>query len=236
MIKAIFFDLGSTLWDDYPAVKLAWELLPRLLGKHGINATHTEIVAKAHEVIASYSPSLNRALVWQYADGDLAVYQHVMDALIEETSGRFDDPQEFRRLNPLFAGVHQLLTNLTGQYQLAVVSQHFADVERWMEYHDLRKYFSYMAVSDQAKLYKPDPRLFLLGCERLGADPTDVVMVGDRLDNDIWPANRLGMTTVRVLADPYRVQRPRYPRDVPDFTIERIAELAETIRLIERRS
>ena len=51
------------------------------------------------------------------------------------------------------------------------------------------------------------------------------MMVGDRLDNDIWPANRLHMTSVRVLADPYRIQHPRYHNDVPHYTLERIGDL-----------
>jgi HAD superfamily hydrolase (TIGR01549 family) len=235
VLKAIFFDLGSTLWDDYPVTQRTWEVLTRLLTQAGIEVSHADIVARAHEMIATYSPSLNRAVVWQYVDGDEGQYQRIMAELIEETKGRFADPQEFRRLNPLFPGVHQLLDHLSGQYALAVVSQHFAEVEDWMELHDIRKYFRHLSVSDVERLYKPDPRLFLLPCKALGVDPREVLMVGDRLDNDIWPANRLEMLTARVLADPYRVQQPRYPRDVPDFTIERIGDLGDIIEGIEAR-
>ena len=236
MLKAIFFDLGSTLWDDYPVVQLAWEVLARLLTRAGIEVSRADIVAKAHEMIASYSPSLNRAVLWQYVDGDKQQYERIIAELIEETKGRFADPLEFRRLNPLFPGVHQLLDRLSGRYALAVVSQHFAEVEDWMGFHDIRKYFRHLSVSDVERLYKPDPRLFLQPCKALGVDPREALMVGDRLDNDIWPANRLEMTTVRVLADPYRIQQPRYPRDVPDFTIERIADLGGVIEGIEGRT
>ena len=236
MRKAIFFDLGSTLWDDYPVVQLTWEVLERLLMQHGIAASRADIQAKAHEMIASYSPSLNRAVVWQYVDGDERKYQQIMAELIKQTKGRFADPREFSRLNPLFPGVHQLLDGLSARYALAVVSQHFAEVERWMEIHDIRKYFRHLSVSDVERLYKPDPRLFLQPCKALGVDPREVLMVGDRLDNDIWPANRLEMTTVRVLANPYRIQRPRYPRDVPDFTIGRIADLTDVIERIEAQT
>lgn len=233
MLKAIFFDLGSTLWDDYPVVQLAWQVLERLLAELGIKASQADIAATAREVIASYSPSLNRAVVWRYVDGDEEKYQQVMAALIEETKGRFADPQEFKRLHPLFPGVHQLLERLSARYALAVVSQHFAEVEHWMGFHGIRKYFRHLSVSEAERLYKPDPRLFLQPCKALEIDPREALMVGDRLDNDIWPANRLEMTTVRVLADPYRIQRPRYPRDVPDFTIERIADLATIIDRIQ---
>ncbi|HEV2844980.1 MAG TPA: HAD family hydrolase, partial [Thermoanaerobaculia bacterium] len=42
---------------------------------------------------------------------------------------------------------------------------------------------------------KPDPRIFLKALEWMGASPGEVVFVGDRLDNDIAPARRLGMRT-----------------------------------------
>jgi FMN phosphatase YigB (HAD superfamily) len=59
------------------------------------------------------------------------------------------------------------------------------------------------------------------------------MMVGDRLDNDIWPANRLRMRTVRVLADPYRIQQPRYHGDAPDFTVERVADVAGVVESLQ---
>jgi len=36
---AILFDLGSTLWDDYPAELFYWELLSSMLAGRGIEAT-----------------------------------------------------------------------------------------------------------------------------------------------------------------------------------------------------
>lgn len=45
---------------------------------------------------------------------------------------------------------------------------------------------------------KPDPSIFLLGCEILDLEPEKVVMVGDKLLFDISPAAELGMGTVLV--------------------------------------
>jgi ribonucleotide monophosphatase NagD (HAD superfamily) len=51
-------------------------------------------------------------------------------------------------------------------------------------------------------------------------------MVGDRLDNDIAPAKRLGMQTIRVLQGFARHQRPRSAAEEPDHTIRAIADLS----------
>jgi HAD superfamily hydrolase (TIGR01509 family) len=139
----------------------------------------------------------------------------------------------FRRLNPLYPGVRELLGDLSRRYTLAVVSQHVATAERYMSFHGIDSFFEHVTISDNEKLYKPDPRLFALTCQAVGVDPEGVVMVGDRLDNDIWPANRLKMTTVWVKAEPYCRQRPRYHTDVPDFSIGNVVELPAVLEQLE---
>jgi len=234
MVKAILFDLGSTVWDDYPAELYQWSVLARLLSNFGIQVTHEEIIAKAYEIIPTYSPSLTRAIAWQYVNGDREAYFALIAELVKELKSKLSDPVEFKRLNPLFPGIPELLAELARDYPLAVVSQHYAEVERWMEDHEIGDYFKHVTVSGKEKLYKPDPRLFERCCQALDVAPQDVMMVGDRLDNDIWPANRLKMTTVRVLADPYRCQQPRYHTDMPDYTIEYTTDLPEVLRTQQR--
>jgi len=46
---------------------------------------------------------------------------------------------------------------------------------------------------------KPEKYMFELACQRLGVQPHEVLMVGDRLDTDILGANRIGSRTVLVL-------------------------------------
>ena len=46
---------------------------------------------------------------------------------------------------------------------------------------------------------KPSPRTLLRAASQLGADPSETVMVGDRLDTDILAGERAGMLTVLLL-------------------------------------
>ena len=227
----MYFDLGSTLWDDYPSELAYWETLSGVLARQGIEASLEQIIAQSGESIRSYCPSLTRAIVWHYTGGDMKLYEAVVAELVAHMLERFRDAAEFRRLNPLFDGVPEMLELLARNYPLAVVSQNFTEAQEWMNYHGIGAYFQHVTLSSREHLYKPDPRLFLRTCEALNVEPRDVLMVGDRLDNDIWPANRLRMTTVRVLADPYRIQQPRYHCDVPDFTVEHTPELVSAVPL-----
>jgi HAD superfamily hydrolase (TIGR01549 family) len=228
-LQALCFDLGSTLWDDYPTELHHWGELVHCFARHGIETTLPQLVALSEQVVHTFSPSLTRSMVWRTVGGDMALYQQIIDELVENSLALFRDPDEFRRLNPLFPGVHELLESLAARYPLAVISQNFAEAEQWMEWHGIAGYFQHVSLSIRDKLFKPDPRLYVYTCEALGVDPAQALMVGDRLDNDIWPANRLKMHTVRVLAAPYRIQQPRYHPDVPDFTVEQVAEVAGVV-------
>lgn len=230
MIGAIFFDLGGTLWNDRPSELAYWELVVSELRERGFEADLPRMLRESESAIASYCPSLTRSIVWRIVDGDRQAYDAVLQAATPRMLKRLLDPAEFMRLNPLFPGVAEMLEQLARHYKLAVVSQNFVEAEKWMEYHGIAQYFEHTSISARDKLYKPDPRLFLKNCEALGLEPQNVVMVGDRLDNDVWPANRIGMYSIRVLADPYRIQQPRYHNDVPDFTVEATADVAAIVQ------
>ncbi len=234
MFQAIFFDLGATLWDDYPAELHQWRIVARLLGQRGVPTTAEGIEHLVDEVIASYCPSLTRSIIWRLLDGNQEQYWQVCGELVSELRQLYSDPAQFVKLNPLFPGVPGMLAELAQQFPLAVVSQHFAEAQHWLEVHGIAQYFSHTALSMQEELYKPDPRLFLTACSALSVEPQRVMMVGDRLDNDIWPANRLRMTSVRVLAEPYRRQQPRYHLDAPRFTLKQVTELPALLAFLDR--
>lgn len=50
-------------------------------------------------------------------------------------------------------------------------------------------------------------------------------MIGDRLDNDIVPAKKLGMTTVWVRQEFARYQSAVSDCERPDFTVDSIGEI-----------
>jgi len=60
---------------------------------------------------------------------------------------------------------------------------------------DLGAMFDALTISGHEGVRKPSRRLYKIGCERLGVDPTEVVMVDDLVQN-IVAAERLGMAGV----------------------------------------
>ena len=56
----------------------------------------------------------------------------------------------------------------------------------------LGEVFDVMIISSKEKLAKPDPKIFLLACERLGVSPQECIFVG-RKENYVNIAQSLGM-------------------------------------------
>jgi HAD superfamily hydrolase (TIGR01549 family) len=85
-------------------------------------------------------------------------------------------------------------------------------------------------LSFEMGVSKPDKEFFRQALERLKADPSEIVMIGDTYKNDILPAIELGMRTVWVLHRPDKertalvdVLNGAAPR--PTYTLNSIADL-----------
>ena len=85
--------------------------------------------------------------------------------------------------------------------------------------------FHHREVSGHHGFRKPDVRLFLRACEDLHVDPRECVMVGDRIDNDIFPARLLGMQTVLFRTGRHINQQPRSVEEVPHAEVRDVAGL-----------
>ncbi len=58
--------------------------------------------------------------------------------------------------------------------------------------------FDVVIESSKVGLRKPDPRIYEIACERLGATPVEVAFLDD-LGVNLKPARVLGMTTIKVV-------------------------------------
>lgn len=63
--------------------------------------------------------------------------------------------------------------------------------------HHLRDHFDVFVESRRVGLRKPDPRIYVLACGRLGIEPTRTVFLDD-IGGNLKPARALGMATIKV--------------------------------------
>jgi HAD superfamily hydrolase (TIGR01549 family) len=91
------------------------------------------------------------------------------------------------------------LDDLRRDYRLGVLANQELWIREAMARDGIDRYFDVWAVSAEVGAEKPDPALFRHALGEAAAPAGRCAMVGDRLDNDILPARRLGMRTVWLL-------------------------------------
>jgi putative hydrolase of the HAD superfamily len=102
-------------------------------------------------------------------------------------------------LAPL-AGVLDVLGELRRRgHRLGLVSVCSEDVADVWEETPLAPRFDALAFSCLLGVSKPDPRLYLHVCERLGVAPGECLYVGDGANDELGGAERVGMTAVQLL-------------------------------------
>ena len=83
-----------------------------------------------------------------------------------------------------------------------------------------------MVISEEVNLYKPDPQILQLACEKLGTAPGESVYVGDH-PFDVLCAHSAGMAAAWLPANRFMEIPPFI--DPPDYTISSLLEAAEVL-------
>ena len=117
------------------------------------------------------------------------------------------------------------------QLKLGIVTNTFisaSSLERHLKQVGILDFFTVRLYSYEFDFRKPDVRIFEAAAERIREKITDIMFVGDRLDNDIKPALKLGMYAV--LKSAYTNNGQKIPIGV--LKINRLSELPALIQRI----
>jgi HAD superfamily hydrolase (TIGR01509 family) len=184
-LEMVFFDIGGVMYDDTIYARAIHTAL-RAMGASFTDAEFDQVYRAARAAQAgSFRGQLARRFLGPEAD---------MAGLEAEASKHWAYPSE-----ALFDDVRPCLTALAGRYRLGIVANQPSAVRDALTRDGLDGYFEVWGVSDDVGLEKPDPALFVHVLQEADVEPRRSVMVGDRLDYDVRPANAAGMRTVWML-------------------------------------
>lgn len=125
----------------------------------------------------------------------------------------------------LYPDAISCLQKLYKFYSIGVIANQLPGTAARMENMGLSSYLKLIVASAEEGVAKPDPKIFRMALNRSGCLPEQAVMIGDRLDNDIVPAKRLGMKTVWIKQGFGGLSSIRSPEEEPDFTVADLSEL-----------
>lgn len=233
MIKVVTFDLDDTLWEVTPVLIRAEKLLFDWLGSHcpellqrfsiqSLRAMRMELLKSrpdlVHQITEARRYSLQTAM--QHAGIAEPVALDLAARAMDVFMTARHDVQLFDQVEEVIAALHK-------DYLLGVLTNGNADIYRL----PLGRYFSFAYSAESLNSSKPMPLHFERTLQKTGAEPQQIIHVGDHMEHDIAAAQNCGWHTVWL----NRRQHQPPASNPPTATINHISELPACIRQIQAR-
>ena len=227
----VFFDLGQTLIDEWEFIQNLDKRFLDLLNGFGAKIDTRNYLAIRDSVIRDrrIGHGSVRELIVEICNL-LAPpgYAEVIVRRLEPELGK-ERMNSFR----LSSDARPMLEKLSKmQIEIGLIANQSRDILEIMKKSELDDFFKVKVISSLVGLSKPDTRIFHLAIDKAARSAGDCVMVGDRLDTDICPANSIGMRTIRYTNSLFALQTPQQECELAAFTVDRLYEIPEIVERI----
>ena len=219
----IFFDLGQTLVDEWRFIEYLDNKLLEVLNGFGARIDLRNYRAVRDNIIRNrmIGNGSTRELIIEICR---LVTQHGYERIIADRL-EYDIKYGRRELFRFYYDAEQTLSILSQKYKLGIIANQSRDVLQLLDKFNFRDFFNVVIISSEVNMNKPDPRIFQLAMDRVAKNSKRYVMIGDRLDTDISPANKLGMKTIRYTNSLFRLQEPIDESEMATHVVNRLSEI-----------
>ena len=197
-IRAVFFDVDFTL--IYPGPTFRGEGYQDFCARHGMTVDATRFahaVASAAPLLdgpedAAYDPELYVAYTRHIIE-QMGATGPAIDACAREIYAEWAACQHFE----LYDDVPTVLAELSRRgLRVGIISNSHRCLASFQAHFELQGLISASVSSSEHGLMKPHPSIFLAALQLVGADPSDAVMVGDSVRQDVEGGLKAGMRAV----------------------------------------
>jgi epoxide hydrolase-like predicted phosphatase len=178
-VRAVLFDIGNVL-ENVPPTGWAERWEARLGLPAGGLAARTEAVVAAGSIGQLTEEEVRR----RYGER-LGIGPQTVDALLEDAWTEY--------LGTMNEELVEYVRALRPRYRTGIVSNSFVGAtERERDRYAFQDLVDVIVYSHEAGCEKPDPRIYLIACDRLGVEPREAVFVDD-IPEWVEAARRVGM-------------------------------------------
>ncbi|OUJ73032.1 HAD family hydrolase [Hymenobacter crusticola] len=228
---AILFDLDDTLFDHATTARATLAASTHQL-PFAADIVLDELYNRYSEILEEMHP-LVLAGHYSYLEARRLRFQRLLAPYGALTSDAAADEfaqfhyEHYRGLRQPITGALALLEALKPQYRIGIVTNNrTAEQEDKLHYLGMRHLVDALITSEEVGMPKPDPCIFQVAMQRLGAEPATTVMVGDNWTADVLGALAVGIRPVWL----NRFGATRLLPDVEEITsLEPLADVVQKI-------
>lgn len=191
MLKIILFDLDGTLYKSAEVYQKFAEA-----AYHTYARVKNTTIEKAKELLEAKRNEMKKergyAVPYTLA---LQAFDIPIERWHEENIKFFDAGTYLSEDKKL----QNVLKRLKNRYKLGVLTNNNKiQTERILSGLGIEKYFDFVFTYESFKLIKPNSEIFEKIMKKMGVKPDECLMVGDRYDVDLVPAEEIGMEIFEV--------------------------------------
>jgi putative hydrolase of the HAD superfamily len=231
MLRAVLFDVDFTLIEPGPMFRA--EGYQAFCARHGIAVD----ASRFDGAVSSASSVLDEARETPYdAAIFLAYTRHIIEhmggsgAALDACAREIYDEWAACRHFELYEDVPAVLRALTAAgLRIGLISNSHRCLESFQSHFELRGLIDAAVSSPDHGFMKPHPSIFSEALQRLSVHPSDALMVGDSIRDDVEGALRAGMRAALVHRS--RVPHPR-TAELEARGVAVLQSLAEVLSLV----
>lgn len=199
----LFFDLGSTLINEEKVYESLISEVSQLT-----NIKYQELYTIIED---AYKNNLNG-------------FNHVVKKL------GIRKPKWNSELEEPYNDTLETLKRLKEIYKIGIIANQSLGCEERLEKLGILKYIDLLVYSEKDGFNKPGLKLFEIAVKKSGCDIKEAYMIGDRIDNDIIPARKLGMQTIWIKQGFGKYWTISNNQEKPDIIINTLKELFNVLK------
>lgn len=201
-IKRLFFDVGSTLVDEHIAYEHRFRDISDLA-----NVGYEQVYNRAIE------------LYKQNKKGDLELAKQLGVQL-----AKWYNEDEI-----LYQDTARSLELLSSKFKIGIIANQELGTKERLEKYGILQYIDLVIASAEEGVAKPDRRIFEIALQRSDCKPSQAVMIGDRIDNDIVPAKLLGIHTIWIKQGFGQYWNIQGENEKPDYIVHHMKEICDVL-------
>lgn len=249
MVKWVFFDVGNVIVNDDPWMAVMLERIYKAILLKGHSLSIGEFFKEREDlIIEKRGGRYWHTLMEKYLGED--GWHKMKKDLADELE------KNYLKHNIPFPEINLVLEKLSLKYRLGIAANQTIHCRKALEQIGLLKHFDVLGISEEIGFEKPSKEFFEYLLCQAECSPDEAIMIGDRIDNDVVPAKKVGMRTIWLrfelenkgylpqtdFAKHYfesmgRTSLSRYEsgcdEDRPDITVSTINEICQAVRAID---
>jgi HAD superfamily hydrolase (TIGR01549 family) len=201
MLLAVLFDVDFTLCR--PGPELSPERYARIAARHGVDLDTSQYDAAREAAVLNlkrHPELLHDESIWHAFTEEIFVGMGGPPELASDCATEIEQGWELAENFELFEDALPVLEELrAARLKIGLVSNGIRDLTEFVAHHRL----DVDAIVDSRShgRVKPHPTIFQAALERLEVEPSEAIMVGDSVEEDVEGARALGMRAILIDRD-----------------------------------